>query len=279
MTNVERTRQHIQLIRELSNELAQQFHALPDDVWKNAEQYASGCDQWTAADVVTHLISKGMASSLSIARALKGETSPPMGYRPVDGQKVVESVISLRMAFDEDLFPEFYTNCFQLNNLLTSLKAQDYETQAWTPNAIVPISHLIEERLVELAIHGWDTRYGIDRSAGLNEKALPFLTDWVQQRLLADFTNDGAPETSATYRFLLNDSAAEGYDLVISGDEIRLTAADDSEADVTFRCDTDTYILLGTGRLPFARSVRRGRLSFEGNEELASRFDSWFKPL
>ena len=64
-----------------------------------------------------------------------------------------------------------------------------------------------------------------------------------------------------------------------TGDDFSLQPSDGADADVTFSGDTDTYILFGMGRLPFARSVRRGRLSFDGDEKLASQFMDWFGPV
>jgi len=279
MTDPERIAGHIQLIRELSNDLASYLHSLPDDVWRNADQYASGCDRWKMADVVTHLIWNALSYTIGIPPAIEGRTVPPMGYVPLQGQEEVERIISLRFAYDEDLFPEFNASCRGLNTLLASLQPDDYQACAWHPRGTVSVSRLIEHRLLELAVHGWDIRYGLDRSATLNQKALPFLTDWMGQWLSAVFEKNDSLETPISYRFHLNDPITESYDVVVAGDDFRLQRSDQSKADVTFHCDTDTYLLLSMGRLPFARSVRRGRLSFEGNEERASAFTKWFRPL
>ena len=279
VTEVERVRGHIQLVRELSNELAGYLHGLPEDIWRNPDQHGSPCDRWTVADVVTHIIAGALLQSLTIGRALKQNTSPPMGYRPISDEAEVDRVISLRVSYDEDLFPEFNATCKQLNTLLTSLKPDDYDTPVWDPRSIIPMSRLIEYRALELAVHGWDIRYGLDLSAGISPQAIPFLTDWMFERFRASFQKGESLESPVRYRFQIGDPITSGYDIVISGDDICVTTSDQSDTDVTFRCDAETYILFGIGRLPFSRSVRRGQLVYEGGKELASQFTDWFSPL
>ena len=54
---------------------------------------------------MTHIIAGALLQSLTIERALKQITSPSMGYRPISDQAEVDRVVSLRVAYDEDLFP------------------------------------------------------------------------------------------------------------------------------------------------------------------------------
>ena len=281
MADVERVKANIQLVRELSNELAGHIHALPEDIWRNPEQYGSPCEGWKVADVITHLIDGGNTYSLSIARALKGESSAPMGHRSINSrQEATEALISLRGSYDEDLFLEFNASCKQLNTLLVSLNPEDFETPSFHPFfGAIPVARLIEFRVLELAVHGWDIRYSLDRSATLSEKALPFLTGWMQNWFSFGFQKGDRLERPITYRFRLNEPVSESYDVVIKGDDFSIQPSDDSDADVTFSCDTDTYIVFGMGRLRFARAVRRGRLSFEGDEKLAAQFTDWFGPV
>ena len=279
MSNPETVKANIQLVRSLSNELAGYLYTLPEDIWRDAETYASACEMWKVADVVTHLISGALMYSLSLESALQGDPSPPMGYRRQSATEDIESLISMRSTLGEDLFFEFNVTCSRLNNLLASLGPDDNETMVWHPARIIPASRLIDYRVLELAVHGWDIRYGLDRSATLSPGAVPFLKDWMWRWFRAGFQRNDAFQPPIRYRFQLTEPDRDSYDVVITGDDFRLNPSEDVQADVTFRCDEDTYILFGMGRLPFARSVRRGRLSYDGDEQVAARFTDWFKPL
>ena len=278
MTEAEKVHENIQLVQSLSNELASYLYSLSDEIWRFADRYGSGCECWKVADVVAHLVAGAITQSLAITSALKGSPSRPMGYRPLGREQSTEAVVSLRKALDEDLFTEFNVTCKRLNALLMSLGADSYQTPAWQPLGVVSISKVIVRRAAELAIHGWDIRYGLDRSATINLEALPIVISWMHERFRAGFLRRKVDRPAVRYRFRLKGAVAGSYDIVMKPNDCRLQPSDGSEADVTFDCDADTFVLFGTGRLSFARCVRRGRLTFDGDEELASRFGSWFKP-
>ena len=269
----------IQLIRGLSNELAAFFYTLPDDVWRDAEQFGSPCEDWKVADVVTHLIQVGDMFFQSVTRALDGDTAPPMAYSVPTPEESLAQLVELRDAYFEDLFYEFNTSCRRLNSLLVSLGPEQYDTPAWHSAGAFPVTQLITWRAFELAVHGWDVRYSFDRSAKLNAGALPFLVNNLWGWLRSDSQATAELGAPVVYRFELDGPEKLSYDVAVSGGDFIAGPSDDRKADVTFRCDADTYVLFVLGRLPFNRSVRRGRLSFEGDEELASKFTSWFRPV
>ncbi len=271
--------ERIQLVRGLSNELAADLHSMPSDIWRDAERNPSGCQQWNLADVVAHLNYGALGQALVISRALRAELSPPMAYLPLCGADGVGHIVRLREAYGEDLVPEFNATCKELNGIFVELATENHHLPAWTHAGESPISALIDARAVELAIHGWDIRYAFDRAAPLSPLAMPFIVGWVEHGLGARLRHCAEPAVTATYRFMIENALEESRDVVVSEGALRIDAPSGREADVTFRCDHDAYLLLLLGRLPFDRSLRRGRLSFEGDENLARRFPDRFRPL
>ena len=278
--------QNIQIIRALSNDLAGFLYTLPEDVWRDADVYASACDRWNMADVVAHLVDVAITFTMSIERAVNGSVSPPMGYRNLTAEERIESVISLRDAYGEDLFPEFNTSCLRLNRLIVGLEPDQYELPAWHPFRVMTVERLIELRAMELAVHGWDVRYGIDRSAAINPVAVPFLKDWVHGWLRACFRPQHQTAPDIRLRFILTDTTDEQYDLTVRADDFSLDPTDPStyargleratDADATLELDSSSYILFLMGRLPLRRSVRRGRITLHGDQALAEQFPNWF---
>ncbi len=272
-------RDRIQLVRGLSNELAAFLHSMPSDIWRDAERYPSGCGQWNLADVVAHLIYGALGQAMVIRRALRAELSPPMTYLPLCGADGVDHIVRLREAYGEDLVPEFNATCKELNSIFLELGQESYHLPAWTHAGQSPISALMDERVVELAVHDWDIRFGVDRWARLSELAIPFVKAWAEESMAARLRSGSAPAQPVTYRFLLEDSPADSRDVTISEDCARIAPPSTRDADVTFRCDANAYLLLLVGRLPFSRYIRRGRLTVVGDEMLAKRFPDWFQPL
>ncbi len=269
--------ENIRLVRELSNEMAAFLRTLPDDVWRDADRFASARADWTVADVVAHLIDDANASALSVRRALTGNVSPPLGHKLMSADQRDEQLVALRTAFDEDLFPEFYASCLRLNQLLAALTPEQYSLPVWHSTGPLAISELIELRVVELAVHAWDVGYGIDRSAAISPTAIPFLKGYLGRWLERAFHRPQGLEEPVKFRFLLTD-ADEGSDLVVTRDSFDLRSSDSEAADVTFTCDTGSFLLLTMGLLPLRQAVRRGRIGQEGDPEVAASLGEFFRP-
>lgn len=272
--------QNVQTVRALSNDLAAFLNGLPEGIWREPDGYASACDGWNVADVVTHLIQIANLKTLSVERALNGAASPPMGYRRMDAGERQSALVALRDAFHEDIFPEFNVSCLRFNRLMASLAPDQYGLPAWHPAATMTISRLIGLRLMELAVHGWDIRYGFDRNAAINPIALPFLKSWIPNWLRAGFRAPRDLERPITLRFALTDSAGESNDLTVRADGFALSEpAPDAEPDATISLDSSGYILFLMGRTPARRAIRRGRIAVDGDQSAAERFGEWFRGI
>jgi putative sterol carrier protein len=58
-----------------------------------------------------------------------------------------------------------------------------------------------------------------------------------------------------------------------------MEAAGAAPPDVTFHCDTETYILLLYGRLNLDTAMASGLLRVEGAPQLATAFGQWFRGI
>lgn len=276
-TDIDTVKQNVQIIRTLSNDLAAFLHTLPDDVWRDPDIYASACSGWKVADVVTHLITIAGMKTMSIQRALRGSASPPMGYKRKSDAERLRELVNLREAFYEDIFYEFNASCLRLNSVLVELKPDQYHLAAWHPARVMDVSRLIELRLMELAVHAWDIRYGFDRGAKINPVAVPSLKAWIPDWLRASFRKPKDIEDTVTLRFIITDSEREARDLRIAPDSFSLELADTStDANVAISLDSSAYILFLMGRVNIRRSVRRRHIALEGDANIADRFGEWF---
>lgn len=297
--DAEQVKERIALVRLLSNELAAHLHTLPDGVWRDPDVYASACEGWKIADVITHLILGANTFGLSLTNATKGVVAPPMGWNPPsDPQEGLARLAETRNAIHEDLFYDFNASCKRFNTLLTSLEPEQYGLPVWHPYFITSIDRLIDIRASELAVHSWDIRYPMDRDAKISAAATPFMLRFLWRWLRTGFNKDALPPAPTLYRFNLTD-AAGGYDISVGDGDFRLSpysgepspasdenadaanaaAADSANAapDVEFACDTNTYILFCMSRLQLRRSLRRGRIAVTGDAAAAQRFPDLFR--
>lgn len=66
-------------------------------------------------------------------------------------------------------------------------------------------------------------------------------------------------------------------DILLNADGASVASASQAEADLTFRCDTSTAILVIFGHLPLADAIVDGRVQVEGEQELAITFGQSFQ--
>ena len=81
---------------------------------------------------------------------------------------------------------------------------------------------------------------------------------------------------SIRYRFELTGAGASSGDIVVEGDKASVEPAGTAKADVTFRCDTETFILMSLGRVTTDTATAAERLTIQGDNRLALEFHRWF---
>jgi len=78
------------------------------------------------------------------------------------------------------------------------------------------------------------------------------------------------------YRWELTGAGARGSDVLVEGDKASMESAGTGKADVTFRCDTETFVLIASGRLAIDAATETDRLTIQGDNRLAYDFRRWF---
>ena len=275
----------VQLVRSESERLEQYLASLPPEAWSRP----SACDGWEVRDVVAHLVFWAEPYANWILRAVQGETSPSEGW-PSAGSLgwqqlmdfIEETAITCREDLGEQLFATFCSTNNRLNQVVTGLGAQDWDKPSYHPSRIGPVRGRVEVRVLELAIHGWDIRSRLEPVVHLSAESLQMLSNVVGRLApsflgLADFRLSHEPAAPVRYRFGLTDTDSRGYDLVVEDDGCRMEPAVTDSSNVTFHCDTETFVLMGLGRLKLESVIAEGRLAVEGDQGLADELIEWFK--
>ncbi|HEY7494760.1 MAG TPA: SCP2 sterol-binding domain-containing protein, partial [Candidatus Tectomicrobia bacterium] len=78
------------------------------------------------------------------------------------------------------------------------------------------------------------------------------------------------------YRFEVTDVPGYRTDVVLTDARPYMEAAANAPADVTFRCDGETFILLMYGRIRPQEAVAQGRMTCEGDTALVAAFSQRF---
>ncbi len=264
-----------------SERLKEYLSSLPPEAWSKL----SACDRWEVRDVVAHLVGVAQSYAERIRQSLQGDSSPPEGLpapRSVNAAAFAEGsaqrVISRRERLGDQLLSEFNKTRDQLNQLLATLGPQDWDKPHYYVSiGIAPMRLRPDLWISELAIHGWDIRSRLEPEAHLSEESLPVLMDMVREQLTKWILSPG-PRLPAPirYRFELTGAGASNRDILVEGDRASVEPAGTEKADVTFHCDTETFILIAFGRLDIDTAIAANRLTTQGDNRLAVEFQRWF---
>jgi hypothetical protein len=142
----------------------------------------------------------------------------------------------------------------------------------------------IDLRLKELAVHEWDIRSRLETSAALSAASLPAIIRLIDGSVASGSLRwgfrPGEPQAEPVrYRFEVTEPVPYQIHLIVTDDAVQQEVGTDAPADVLFRCDTETFVLLVYGRLALDRALQDGRITAAGEGTRAGAFAQWFKGI
>jgi hypothetical protein len=72
------------------------------------------------------------------------------------------------------------------------------------------------------------------------------------------------------FRFELTGLVPGNHDIVVENGNVHMESTGETTASVTFKCDTETFVLLAYGRTSLNKAESEGRLTVQGNRKFAS---------
>jgi uncharacterized protein (TIGR03083 family) len=275
----------VQLIRSTSRQFGQYLHALPAASWNQP----SACDRWEVRDVVGHLILGAELYFGIVSRGLHGDTSPPEGF-PQAGTVNATSVaafvdqmsVTRRATLGDQLLATFATTSDRLHQVFAQCRSHDWERLCYHPAGLVPVRTIVDMRLTELVMHGWDIRSKLELEAHLEPESFSTFVEmftgpfgWFRWTLVPGMERS----TPVRYRFEVTGPVSLRRDLVVEGHEARLEPVTAAPAHVTFCCAMEPFVLLLYGRLPLPDAIAAGHMTAEGATELIPTFAQWFRGM
>jgi uncharacterized protein (TIGR03083 family) len=242
----------------------------------------STCEGWSIEDVVAHLAGSAEGWATNITRAVAGDAGPPGGQSFLPpGERASHptgpAARQSRQQSGTQILEVFTAGHDRLQQVLKILDDEDWDKPCFHRRGALPVKAYLGIQLQELALHGWDIRWGLDSAAELWESSLPVLVELVPRWLRTAFTPGLGLPTPVLYRFDVSSPVAINEDLLVNGDAYEAGPSGPELAAATFRCNTGNYILLMFGRLQVERAVADGRLSMDGSLDQAKNFNAWFK--
>lgn len=266
----------IQLVKSESDRIKQYLSALSTNDWSSP----TACEAWEVRDVVAHMIMGSQMFVGNIGRGLANDSSPSEGMPPAGSIDVAarqvanaQRAISIRESLGEQLLTTFSAGCDALDRLLEGIGPQDWDKPCFHAAKTIPVRTYVDLRLGELIVHDWDIRSKLEASAHLPEECLPAMVDVISAFIVGVLFNPGSKRnTPVRYRFELTGAVPSSHDILVGDGAARMQPAGTDAPDVTFRCDTETFVLLAYGRITLSTALADGRIAFDGDRELAAQF-------
>ena len=272
--------ERVEVLRQEVATFKERVAALSAEDWDRP----SACDGWSVADVVAHL--SGQAFALNVSRGLQGDYSPPAGAAPVTehnedefARNIFQRAFNTRAEAGDHLQDVLFQRLDEAVALFDTVEAGQWDTLCYWPPGPEPVHTMLDMRISELTMHAWDVCSRFDPDYRLSDGSVRVLMDTVNRAARRAFRPDPTIPAPQVYRFVIDEPVAVVYELVIANEEIVLRQAQDERAggaDVTFKCDGETYVMVMYGRLTPDDALVSGKMDWDGNERLALGFGARF---
>lgn len=275
------------VLREETERISTYLAGLPAESWT----HSTACEAWQVQDVVAHLVGVAEFYAGNVSRGLEGDTEAPEGRPPAglitaamaaDG--IALRAVAERQQLGDRLLDQFRAVNVHLVELLASLTPEAQTILCYHPGGMTQAQQFIDLRLKELAVHEWDIRSSLDPSASLSAACLPAIIRLIDGSVASGSIRwgfrPGEPQAEPVrYRFEVTEPVPYQIDLVVSDGAVQQEVGAGTPADVVFRCDTETFVLLVYGRLALDRALQDGRIMASGEPARAAAFAQWFKGI
>ena len=284
MTTIESSKVLVDLIKSESERLKVYVSALSPE----ALERPSPCERWNVGEVVAHLIWFAEIYGGMMERGLRGDLSPTEGFPAVPGtlsgpeiqELYAQSAIDLRRSLGERLLPAFCERYDWLNDLVQGIGPEDWDKPCYHTAMIRPVESFMPTIIAESAVHEWDIRSTVETSPALSPGTVPVLMEKIRGNRLPwsiPFETKSAPSGTICYRFELTGTFPGWRDVIVENGKARMEVTGDATANVSIRCQSESFVLLMYGRLTLDSASAAGLAQVEGDGELVSSFDRWLK--
>jgi len=185
--------------------------------------------------------------------------------------------VARRDSLGDQLLATFTATSDQLDQLLAGCGPQDWETLCYHPASLLPVRMFVDLRLTELVMHGWDIRSRFEPEAHLTPESLPAFLALITGAFRWAFWPGTRRSAPVRYRFEVTGPIPLKTDIVVEGDQARLEPVEAAQANVTFHCATEPFVLLLYGRLTLPHAIAARRIVAEGDMDLIPVFAQWFR--
>lgn len=266
------------LVKTESARIGEYLRTLSTTAWSTQ----SACDSWQVQDVVAHLTGAVDMFGPNITRGAAGDASPPEGFPPAGQGDMsarlaanAQRAINFRESLGGDVLKTFNDRRVQFDDVLSQLKEPDRDKPCYHPAGTISVETYLNLRITELIVHEWDMRSRLEPAAVLSPEGLPAIIEMFPVFVVGRLFNPGSRlSITVRFRFELSGPVSGSHDIVAGrGEKAVMEPAGEENPQVTFSCDTQTFVLLAYGRITLKEAVAARQITVSGDNALAAKFE------
>ena len=271
-------RSKIDVVRAAGDRLGDELASLtPEQL-----ELPGACGVWTVVEVVAHLAQWAGAYADLIRQALADDVqpadAPPFLPYTVRAARYAEEAQAYRRDLGSGLLDAYVRSQRDLLDQFERVQPHEWDRPALHPSGVRSLLALLELRIVELSIHGWEILHRVGRPAMLPDGSHEVLVDTLPIRLRGSFARREPLPEPLRYLFVLTSPLLRIVKIVIYGDRIEIDPETQDSADAVLTLHPQTYILAFTGRITWRGALDAETIGVTGRQELAAALDDWFRP-
>ncbi len=265
------------LIKTESERIGEYLKTLSPGDWSTP----SACDSWQVRDVVAHLTGAVDMFGPNITRGAAGDASPPEGSPPAgQGDMAARLAANAKRAIDfrdslgDGLLAAFNERRAQFDEALSRLGDPDWDKPCYHPAGTISVETYLNLRITELIVHEWDIRSRLGPEATLSPESLPAIIEMFPVFVVGRLFNPASRlSITVRFRFELTGPVSGSHDIVAGGGaKALMEPTGEEQSQVTFGCDTQTFVLMVYGRTTIEEAVSAKKITVSGDNSLAAQF-------
>ncbi len=266
--NPEECLSRVPLVKSECARLSKVWRGFSEAQWKTP----TFCPGWLAEDPVVHVATGAVFYASSIRRALDGlPPEPPYGKGTKEFYAIrIRKGEELKALPREKMLDAFDAASAKVQAELDRIRPGDFPKAAFHPRGLIPLGAWAGMRLVEVVIHDWDIRYGQDPAAKVAPQGVEGMLTFLPSYQTRFFGWRENPPFSGRFRFRSTGPGRE-WSLTVSGEAAADSEDVSGDFDAVITADAEAHLLLIYGRAKQDRMEKAGRLTVEGNGDLAGK--------
>jgi hypothetical protein len=193
----------------------------------------------------------------------------------LDANPQAQRVIEFRKELGDQLFERYLESNRAVEASFDQVGPDDWSKLCHRLYGAETLANVLDVFIVDVSVHRWDVISPFEPSVRLSPEGLsvmagryPHRPRWWDIPLPTPH-----PPLPVRFRFEIADASVLTADFVISPDgEQFMEVASSAPATVVFRCDAETFVLIGYGRIKPADALTDGRLTSTGDAAWAEVF-------